>query len=106
MISNADFKGATVFAPIVAGAGDRPAALQVDLAHHLPGRLRFRSADLKGNARASEEARRGLAQIAGVTSVTVNPSTGSILLEYDPKVIPPSKITDVLASHGYAASSD
>jgi copper chaperone CopZ len=102
MISNTDLKGAAVPAPIVAGAGDRPAALQFDLAHHLPGRLRLRSAVLKGNALASEEARRHLAQIDGVTSAQANPSTGSVLLEYDPNVISPSNVSDVLATHGYA----
>ena len=47
MISNTDLKGTAVPAPIVAGAGDRPAALEFDLVHHLPGRLRLRSAVLK-----------------------------------------------------------
>jgi hypothetical protein len=79
MISNTDLKGAAVPAPIVAGAGDRPAALEFDLVHHLPGRLRLRSAVLKGNTFASEEARRHLAQIDGVTSVRANPATGSVL---------------------------
>jgi len=102
MISNTDLKGAAVPAPIVAGAGDRSTALEFDLAHHLPGRLRLRSAVLKGNAFAIEEARHHLAQIDGVTSVKANPSTGSVLLEYDPNVISPSKVSDVLATHGYA----
>jgi hypothetical protein len=102
MISNTDLRGAAVFAPIVAGAGDRPAALEFDLVHHLPGRLRLRSGVLKGNARASEEARRHLAQISGVTSASANPLTGSVLLEYDPNVISPRKVGDVLATHGYA----
>ena len=31
-----------------------------------------------------------------------NPSTGSVLLEYDPNVISPSSVSDVLATHGYA----
>jgi copper chaperone CopZ len=102
MISNTDLKGAAVPAPIVAGAGDRPAALEFDLVHHLPGRLRLRSAVLKGNTFASEEARRHLAQIDGVTSVRANPATGSVLLEYDPNVLSPDKATEVLAAHGCA----
>jgi hypothetical protein len=102
MISNTDLKGAAVSAPIVAGAGDRPTALEFDLAHHLPGRLRLRSAVLKGNALASEAAQRHLAQIDGVTSARANPSTGSVLLEYDPNVISPSNVGDVLATHRYA----
>jgi len=101
MISNLDVKGAAVSAPIVAGVGGRPTALEVDLAHHLPGRLRLRSAVLRGDARASEEARRHLAEISGVRSASINPSTGSVLLEYDPEVILPSKVADVLATYGY-----
>jgi hypothetical protein len=83
------------------GLGIAPVALEFDLAHHLPGRLRLRSAVLKGNALASEEARRHLAQIDGVTSARANPSTGSVLLEYDPNVISPTNVSDVLAAHGY-----
>jgi hypothetical protein len=75
--------------------------VQVDLAHHVPGRLRFRSALLKGNARASEQTQRYLAEIRGATSARANPTTGSVLLEYDPDVISPSKVSDVLAAHGY-----
>jgi copper chaperone CopZ len=101
MISNTDLRGATVFAPNVVGAGDRPGALYVDLAHHLPGRLRLRSALLKGNTRAAAQAQRQLAEIGGVRSAGANPSTGSVLLEYDPEVIPPTKLIDVLAAHGY-----
>jgi hypothetical protein len=61
MISNTDLKGATVFAPNVVEAGDHPSTLYVDVAHHLPGRLRLRSALLKCNARAAEETQRHLA---------------------------------------------
>lgn len=101
MISNTDPKGATVFAPNVVLAGDRPSALHLDLAHHLPGRLRLRSALLKGNARASEEAQHRLAEISGVKSASANPLTGSILLNYDTEVIPPTNLIDVLATRGF-----
>ena len=67
MISNTDLRGAAVPGPILAGAWDSPAALEFYLVNHLPGRLRLRSAVLKGNALASEEARRHLAHIDGVT---------------------------------------
>jgi hypothetical protein len=101
MIGNSDLKGASVFAPNVVGAGDCSSALHVDLVHHLPGRLRLRSALLKGNARASEETQRHLAEIGGIRSASTNPLTGSVLLEYDPEVIPPAKLIDMLAIHGY-----
>ena len=101
MISKTNIQGAVVFAPNVTAAVDRPAIGKFDVVHHLPGRLRLRSASLKGDARASEQARRALAAIEGVTSVAANPCTGSLLVEYDPTVLPPSDIIDVLAGHGY-----
>src|SRR5215831_8825019 len=101
MISNLDVKGAAVSAPFVAGVGARPTALKVDLAHHLPGFLRLHSALLKGNARAAKETQRHLAEISGVRSASVNPSTGSVLLEYDPDVIPSTELIAALATRGY-----
>ena len=101
MITNTDLKGAAVPGPIVAGAGDRLVALEFDLAHHLPGRLRLRSAVLKGNARACERAQHHLAQIGGVKQASANPITGSVLLGYDPNLLSPGEVTEVLAAHGY-----
>ena len=89
-------------APIVAEVGQSPTTFEFDIAHHVPGRLRLRSAALKGKVRASEQARRHLAQIEGVTSASANPATGSVLLEYDLNVIWPSNVSDVLTMHGCA----
>jgi Zn-dependent membrane protease YugP len=65
----------------------------------------LRSPSLKGDVRAGEEARRHLAQIEGVTSVTVNPWAGSLLLRYDPVALPSEKVTKLLAAHGYSAAA-
>ena len=100
MISNTDMKGA-VRVPIAATAGDCPAAFEFALAHHVPGRLRLRSAALKGNALASEQARHQLAQIRGVRATSANPITESVLLEYDPSVLSAGRVIDLLAAHGY-----
>lgn len=81
--------------------GTGPTAFEFALAHHVPGRLRLRSAALKGNASASEQARHQLALIRGVTATSANPVTGSVLLEYDPSVISSSRVIDLLAAHGY-----
>ena len=75
-----------------------PAGYALDLVHHLPGRLRLRSAALKRDACAIEHRRRQLTGISGVTSVEANPSTGSILLKYDPTVVPPANVLEGLAS--------
>ena len=80
-----------------------PAEFALDLVHHLPGRLRLRSAALKRNAHAIEYQRRQLAEITGVTSVEANPSTGSLLLKYDPTVVPPANVVELFASRGITA---
>lgn len=101
MINNIDLKGVAVSAPNVAGAGGRPATLEFDVAHHLPGRMRLRSAALKGKVCANDRVRHHLAQISGVTAASSNPITGSVLLEYDTNLLPPGQVISALAEHGY-----
>ena len=100
MISNTDLKAAGALAPIAARAGESPTGFEFDVAHHVPGRLRLRSAALKGNDRACEQARRHLAQIGGVKEAGANPATGSVLLEYDPSVLSPDQAIEAFATHG------
>jgi hypothetical protein len=104
MLKDIFLNGAALAADVGAGREDRAAAFAVNLVHHLPGRLRLRSAALKGNARAGEDIKGRLAAIAGLRSVTANPETGSLLLEYDPAVIAPSRIGELLAEHGLVFS--
>jgi hypothetical protein len=85
MISNTDLKEAALPAHIAAGLCC-PAGFEFDIAHHVPGRLRLWSAALKGNACAIEQVRRNFAQISGVAAASANPTTGSVLLKYDPNV--------------------
>jgi hypothetical protein len=56
MITNTDLKGTAMPAPIVAEVGQSPTTFEFDIAHHVPGRLRLRSAALKRNICASERA--------------------------------------------------
>jgi Heavy metal associated domain 2 len=105
MFSNTDLSGAAVAAPILVDGRARPPVLEIDVVHHVPGRLRLRSARLKGNARAGEEAQLHLAQLTGVTSAKANACTGSLLVEYDPAVIPPGRVIDVLGTHGYISAA-
>jgi hypothetical protein len=80
------------------------AAFEASLVHHLPGRLRLRSAALKGNAQVCQDVGERLAASAGVRTVTANAQTGSLLLEYDPAVIAPDRIAELLAPHGLVLS--
>lgn len=65
----------------------------VKVAHHLPGRLRVQARSspaasrvLKRNAEACMDALRRL--FPGVRSVRLNPLAGSLLVEYDLKLMP------------------
>jgi hypothetical protein len=48
--------------------------------------------------------RHHLAQIGGVTAACVNPTTGSVLLEYDPNILSPVKVIELLVLHGCVPS--
>lgn len=106
MINNFELQGAVAPVQNVAAVADQPRlSLQLNLVHHLPGRLRLRSAALKGNSSASDEARARFAIITGVTSVTANLCTGSLLVEYDPAVLAPEQVIDALAHHSCFAAA-
>jgi hypothetical protein len=62
---------------------DKQFVRQADIAHSVPGRLRLRLADAKGDAAWLEELRVSLLPSPGVLQVSVNPATGSVLLHYD-----------------------
>ncbi|MGJ0426230.1 HMA2 domain-containing protein [Methylocystis sp.] len=51
--------------------------------HHVPGRLRVRLSALVRNEPAARILRLDLPTIAGVRSVSVNSTTGSLLVQYD-----------------------
>src|SRR6202043_2402634 len=79
------------------------AMLRVSVVHHVPGRMRLRSPALKGDGFAIGELRFRLAEIAGLTSLTGNPCTGSFLLEYDPAIVTPDELVEALAIRGVEA---
>jgi hypothetical protein len=98
---NTEVKGAAAFAPINALPVERMAALRAEIAHHIPGRLRLRSALLKENHGLADQAARRFAEIQGITSATANPNSGSLLLSYDPAVITPGKLVELLTNQGH-----
>jgi hypothetical protein len=49
----------------------------------MPGRVRFKTARLKGNASFAREIEEALSPIAGIRAVEANPVTGSVLVHYD-----------------------
>jgi hypothetical protein len=75
--------------------------IRTEIVHHVPGRLRLRSASLHGNVRASVAARRRLRHVDGVTAVTVNPCIGSLLIEYDRRRLSLDNLRLLLGQCGY-----
>jgi hypothetical protein len=55
------------------------------VAHHLRGRLRIRIPSAKGDPVALERIRLSLESLAGIQSLQVNETLGSITIRYDPQ---------------------
>jgi hypothetical protein len=53
--------------------------------HHVPGRLRIRVPEAKGDEERLNELSTAIAQAPGVSAVEYNPITGSILIQYSPE---------------------
>jgi copper chaperone CopZ len=69
--------------------------------HHIPGRLRVRSAAVKRNEGNASAVRALLASVPGVRSSEVNTLTGSIVVHYDPAETSGPAVTAVLRDRGY-----
>ena len=52
--------------------------------HHVRGRIRLKIPASKGDSRLLEEIKQAIAPLKGVKSVDTNPSTGSVVVHYDP----------------------
>jgi hypothetical protein len=69
--------------------------------HEVPGRLRFKTPVLKGNHLLGKEIEDHLLVVGGVQSVKTSTVTGSIIVNYDPKIVSSREITDFVAEKGY-----
>ncbi len=59
----------------------------VDVASYIPGRTRLYTRALVGNEALAKQVEDELSSAAGMKSVRTNTTTGSILLEYDQKIL-------------------
>jgi hypothetical protein len=57
--------------------------LKLQIAHQVPGRLRMKIPSAKGNPELLQQIGDTFAQIPGIEQIVVNPTTGSIVLNYD-----------------------
>ncbi len=68
--------------------------------HTLEGRLRVKSAAMKGSPEKARAIEQQLKNCAGVTQVTANPVTGSILVHYNSQGITQHELLRTLESFG------
>jgi len=54
-----------------------------DVAHQVPGRVRMKFPHAKGNPELLQEIAQSFAAIPGIQGITVNPTTGSVVMHYD-----------------------
>ena len=59
----------------------------------IPGRIRLRFKELKESA-AAESAKARIKETPGITKVEINRLTGSVLIEYDPAILPTEKLME------------
>jgi hypothetical protein len=57
--------------------------MKVQIAHQVPGRIRLKVPKVKENPELIEQIQQMFAVIPGIENVTVNPTTGSVVLHYD-----------------------
>lgn len=69
--------------------------------HNVPGRLRIKSPVIKKNENASYEVRKTLGAINGIATIDVNLTTGSLLVNYNHKVVSHEDIVNLLERKGY-----
>lgn len=69
--------------------------------HHVPGRLRIRTPQLKRDALCAEAAEAFVLTIEGVTAARANSVTGSITVGYQRDVVSAETILDALVLRGY-----
>ena len=73
--------------------------------HHVPGRLRVRTACLKNDARAAAIAERLMSAVDGVQHAVANPTTGSLTVLYDPAAAGADELFRVLRAHKYIGAA-
>lgn len=69
--------------------------------HNVPGRLRIKSPVIKNNKTVADELRKNLSILYGIATVDINLITGSLLINYNPKVIKYIDIVEILQRKGY-----
>ena len=80
------------------------AAHEVTVAHAIPGRVRLKYHRLKKSPQMSRTIHSKLSAIKGVTRAEANPTTGSVLIHYDPGQKSMELFLEIAAVFGLAAA--
>ncbi|HIJ60919.1 MAG TPA: hypothetical protein HPP56_09980 [Nitrospirae bacterium] len=73
--------------------------------HEIEGRLRIKSPKIKKNPSTINELKKTLSTINGIATTDINPITGSLLINYNPKILKSSDIKNLLQKKGYFDTS-
>ena len=69
--------------------------------HNIPRRLRVKRPSIKRNRSAAEDVKTMLGSVHGVDKANVKLTTGSLLVNYHPKLLKYNDIVNLLQSKGY-----
>lgn len=73
--------------------------------HDIPGRLRLKSPVIKRNKVIAKEVEQMFESIKGINDVDINLLTGSLLINYNPKMLKYNDIVNLLEKKGYFDAS-
>lgn len=73
--------------------------------HNVPGRLRVKSPLLKRNENTAYALRKLLGTVNGIATIDINLTTGSLLVNYNPRSIRYNDIVKLLEIKGYIDAS-
>lgn len=73
--------------------------------HDIPGRLRVKSPVIKKNKKAAQEVEQMFETLKGINDVDINLLTGSLLINYNPKMLAYKDIVQLLEKKGYFDAS-
>jgi hypothetical protein len=82
---------------VVPPANDAEPTEVLELVHHHPGRLRVRAEVLRNDTELAARVTSALDGVLGITRVTHNARTGSVLVEYEPGMVEPDAIAERIA---------
>lgn len=69
--------------------------------HHVPGRVRMKTPELKGNTTLLQEVASCFQGQEGIESIETNPLTGSVVILYNQQILPVQHMTNLLEECKY-----